>query len=254
MAYREMKKKIIALAVLLVLLIALAVFWKILDDYEVRKVYVEGNTHYTVDEISRMVQKGWFGNNTLILSAKYSNKSITGVPFIETMDVSVEDKNTIRINVYEKALAGYVSYLDGYMYFDRDGIVVENSRVITRGIPLVTGLDFDHFVMYEPLPVKNETVFNEILGVTQMLGKYKILTDRIYFDKNYEMTLYFNDIRVELGNGDLIEEKIQRLNAILPELEGLSGVLRLGGYQTGQESITFTKDEKDEIDHSGQEE
>ena len=254
MAYSELKKKIIILTVLLGLFIALFIFWKILDDYEVKKVYVEGNTHYTVDEISRIVEKGWFGNNTLILSAKYRNKSITGVPFIETMDVSVEDKNTIRINVYEKALAGYVAYLDGYMYFDRDGIVVENSRVITRGIPLVTGLDFDHFVMYEPLPVKNDTVFNEILGVTQMLGKYRILTDRIYFDKNFEMTLYFGRIRVELGNGDLIEEKIQRLNAILPELEGMSGVLRLGGYQTGQESITFTKDEEDKIDQMSQDE
>ena len=254
MAYSELKKKIIIRTVLLGLFIALFIFWKILDDYEVKKVYVEGNTHYTVDEISRIVEKGWFGNNTLILSAKYRNKSITGVPFIETMDVSVEDKNTIRINVYEKALAGYVAYLDGYMYFDRDGIVVENSRVITRGIPLVTGLDFDHFVMYEPLPVKNDTVFNEILGVTQMLGKYRILTDRIYFDKNFEMTLYFGRIRVELGNGDLIEEKIQRLNAILPELEGMSGVLRLGGYQTGQESITFTKDEEDKIDQMGQDE
>ncbi len=230
----------------MVLFFAQAIFLKILNDYEVRQVYVEGSTHYTVDQIKKIVEKGWFGDNTLLLSLKYKNRSITGVPFVETMDVEVEDRNSIRIRVFEKALAGYVAYLDGYMYFDREGNVVENSRVKTKGIPLVTGLSFDHFVMYEPLPVKDENVFEEILNVTQMLGKYRLITDRIYFDKNHEMTLYFGDVRAEIGSDELIEEKIQRMNAILPELEGMSGVLRLSGYRAGQESITFTKDEIDQ--------
>ena len=43
-----------------------------------------------------------------------------GVPFVEKMDVSVVDPHTIKIEVYEKALAGYVEYLGHYMYFDKD--------------------------------------------------------------------------------------------------------------------------------------
>ena len=63
------------------------------------------------------------------------------------MDVNILTPNTIRISVYEKALAGYVEYLGRYMYFDRDGTVVESSSERTRGIPQVTGLRFDYVVV-----------------------------------------------------------------------------------------------------------
>ena len=124
-----------------------------------------------------MVESGWFGDNTLVVSLKYNNRSIKNIPFVETMDVKVVNRHTVRVQVYEKALAGYVQYLDHYMYFDNDGIVVENATVATPGLPMVTGLSFDHFVMYEPLPVKDPAIFQTILDVTNMLKKHNIMTD-----------------------------------------------------------------------------
>ena len=78
----------------------------------------------------------------------------------------VVDPHTIKIEVYEKALAGYVEYLDRFMYFDRDGIVVESSTERTNGIPLVAGLSFDHVVLYQPLPVEDMGIFQDILNIS----------------------------------------------------------------------------------------
>ena len=64
-------------------------FWMILREFTVSTVYVEGNRHYSAAEIRRMVESGWFGDNSIMLSLKYSNRSITNIPFIERMDVSV---------------------------------------------------------------------------------------------------------------------------------------------------------------------
>ena len=122
----------------LLLLGVLLGYQYILTNYTVTTSYVEGNVHYTDEEILDMVMTGRYGNNSLFLSMKYKNKSISGVPFVEKMDVSVMDPHTIKIEVYEKALAGYVEYLENYMYFDKDGIVVESSNEQTKGIPLVT--------------------------------------------------------------------------------------------------------------------
>lgn len=237
-------KQIIACVILGGVAALLFTFWIFLAKFQVTNVYVEGNKHYSAQEIREMIEVGRFGDNSLFLSFKYSNKSITDIPFIETMDVDVLDRNTIKITVYEKALAGYVEYLGSYMYFDKDGVIVENASVQTVGIPLVTGLKFDHFVMYEPLPVENQDIFQTILNVTQMLEKYSIVTDRIYFDDAYKMTLYFGDVRVTMGENQMIEEKIQRLDAILPQLAGKSGVLHMENYQDGSEDITFTLDEE----------
>ena len=78
---------------------------------------------------------------------KYKDKGIEDIPFIQAMDVTIEAKDTIRITVYEKALAGYVSYLGQCVYFDKDGIVVETSTEETVGIPQVTGLKYDHVIL-----------------------------------------------------------------------------------------------------------
>ena len=120
----------------------------IINNYKVTTVYVDGSIHYTNEEIMEMVMGGRFGNNSLFLSLKYRDKGIEGVPFVETMDVDIEAKDTIRITVYEKALAGYVRYLGRYVYFDKDGIVVETSMEETAGIPQVTGLSFDHVIFH----------------------------------------------------------------------------------------------------------
>ena len=48
----------------------------------------------------------------------------------------------MEIIIYEKSIVGYVSYMSSYMYFDKDGIVVESSSSQLDGVPWVTGLDF----------------------------------------------------------------------------------------------------------------
>ncbi|MBR1472134.1 MAG: cell division protein FtsQ [Lachnospiraceae bacterium] len=237
---QNIQKKIKVLIILGTVCLLLFIFWEMLKFYTVTNVYVEGSTHYTATQIRQMVENGWFGDNTIMLSLKYHNKSIDDVPFVETMDVKVENRNTIRVIVYEKSLAGYVQYLDRYMYFDKDGIVVENAQVPTASLPMVTGLSFDHFVMYEALPVQNAEVFQTILDVTKMLEKYGISTDRIYFNESYEMALFFGNVRVELGSEELLEEKIQQLKAILTflDLEEV-GTIDLKSYKTDSPNVMY---------------
>lgn len=228
------------LAVIFILL--LAAYEYILNNYTITTVYVDGNVHYSNEEIMEMVMGGRYGNNSLFLSLKYRDKGIEGIPFIQTMDVAIEAKDTIRITVYEKALAGYVSYLGRYVYFDKDGIVVETSEEETKGIPQVTGLTFNHVILHEPLPVENEEVFNEVLNITQQLSKYSLTVDKIYFDTDYHVTLLFGNVKISLGTSDNIDEKIMKLQYILPELEGKSGTLDMTEYNEDTTTYSFEQD------------
>ena len=205
---------------------------------KVTTVYVEGNVHYTNDEIRSEVMSGRLGDNSIYLFFKYRNREIKGVPFIETMSVSIESPDTIRITVYEKSLAGYVEYLDRYLYFDRDGTVVESSQEITPGIPLVTGIAFSHAVIYEPLPVEDKSIFQKVLDITQLMEKYKLDADRIHFTANYELVLFFDGIEVDIGDDAFIDEKVMVLPDILRKLEGMSGLIDLTDYESG-DVITF---------------
>lgn len=233
---------ICSLSLLSLLLVLTAGYFFIITNYTVTTVYVDGNVHYTDEEIKEMVMGGAYGDNSLLLSLKYRDKGIEDVPFIQTMDVTIEAKDTIRITVYEKALAGYIAYLDRYMYFDKDGIVVEASAEKTAGIPQVTGLKFDRVILHEKLPVEKPEVFADILNITQQLDKYGMVADKIYFAPDYQVTLLFGDARVALGNDIYIEEKIMILQNILPSLEGKSGVLDMREYSEDTKSYTFETD------------
>ncbi len=233
---------IIGLTAAAIVCVLVGVYRYIVTAYEVTTVYVDGNVHYTNEEVMEMVMGGRYGNNSLYLAAKYKDKGIEGVPFVEKMDVNILSPDTIRISVYEKALAGYVEYLGRYMYFDRDGIVVESSEERTSGIPQVTGLKFDYVVLNDYLPVENDEIFKRILDITQLLNKYELMADKIFFDSTYELTLFFDGIRVTLGADSDIDQKIIHLKNILPNLEGKKGTLRMENYTEDTKNITFLQD------------
>lgn len=223
------------------LLIAGGVFWFI-NAFRITSVVVEGNIHYSTDQITEMVMSSDFSDNSVFLSMQYHNKSITDVPFVERIDVSVVDRQTVKITVYEKALAGYVQYLGSYMYFDKDGIVVESSNVLTPGIPEVSGLKFNHVVLHEALPVENEEIFQEILNITNLLNKHGLSATKIQFDSLYDVSLHFGKVRVIMGEDADMDQIIMHLTGILPHLEGKSGVLHMENFSESNKDITFEED------------
>lgn len=226
----------------LFLFVLLGACYYIVTTYSVSTVYMEGNAHYTDEEIADMIMVGRLGHNSIYLNFKYRNREMEDIPFVSAIEVEILSPDTVRIRVYEKSFAGYVSYLGRYMYFDRDGTIVESSEMQTAGVPEVTGLKFDHVVMYEKLPVENEEIFAQILDITQSLDKYGLNADKLFFDREYKVTLYFEGVRVQIGDNSSIDEKFSRLKSILPELAGKEGVLQMEGFTTDSKIIPFQED------------
>ena len=217
-----------------------------IENFKVKTVIVEGSTHYTTDEITNYVLDSKFCRNTVFVYFKYHSKSIKDVPFVEQIDVSIVDRNTVKIHVYEKYTAGCIQNLGNYMYFDNDGKVIEVSKIKTENVPVVTGLSFDHFTLYEPLPIEDKTVFNSILNITKLLNKNDLIADTIYFDENRNITLFFDDVRVNIGDGSNMNEQFMTLPKILPSLEGKKGVLHMEKYSEDNPNVVFNIDTEDE--------
>lgn len=236
------RKKFIWITVILVSLLLLGGVYYILTEFRVDEVLVDGNEHYSEKEIQDMVLPGGVRDNSLYLSLYYRKKEITDVPFVESMDVEILSRKKIAIHVYEKKLAGCVKYLGNYMYFDRTGVVVESARELTDGVPQISGLTFDHVVLHEQLPVADKAVFSEILKVTQLLGKYELKADKIYFGANKEVTLMFGKARVNLGDDTNIDEKVMQLTNILPSLENKVGTLHMENYDDSTTTIHFEQE------------
>lgn len=168
------------------------------------------------------------------------------IPFVENYTIEFSWPHRVDVIVYEKNVVGYTEYMGRYMYFDKDGIIVESSSEKTEGIPLVTGLQFGHIILYEPLPVEDQDVFEEILNLTQLFEKYNLSVDKIYFDSNYHAVLYMGDLKVRLGDSSLLDGKIAELADMLPVLADKGkGTLYLDQYsETAINSNYYFKKEE----------
>ena len=242
--YKKRKRKIGGVLILLgIVALILGAVYYVISTYSIKTVYVEGNVHYTEEEIKEIVMEGPLGTNSLYLSVKYKNKGVENVPFVDVMDVSILAPDTIKITVYEKSLAGYIEFMDSYMYFDRDGYIVETSNVKTVGVPWIVGLDFDHVVLGEKIPVEDDTIFASIMNITNLLDEFSLGADKIYFQSNMEVVVFFEDIRVMLGDASHLEEKIMVLPTFLEELTGKKGTLRMEEYTREGDVTVFEVEE-----------
>ena len=241
---RRKKRRKIGLYIFLVLLllIALGVFI-VINVFTVEQVVVEGNELYSKEQIENMVLNDEYSWNSLYVDLKYRFVDIGEVPFVDAMEVSLDDPHTVRIHVYEKGMLGflYIDTIGQNAYFDKDGFVVETSTEIIEGVPRVTGISCNEVVLYEKLPLENDKVLGNLLNLTQTLKKYNQLPDEIQYNSNLEPILYYENIQVNVGPEENLSQKIIRLSYILPQLKGLSGTLHLESWTEESTDIVFDK-------------
>ena len=128
------------------------------------------------------------------------------------------------------------------MYFDKDGIVVESSSAEYSQVPEIEGLKFTSIVLGSKLEVGNDSIFTDILDMTQAFDKYSLDIDKIYFDSQYNVTLYMGNVKVLLGEADDSTDKLYALKRMQDKIADLSGTLYLSEYDGSDSSIIFKVD------------
>ncbi len=237
------KKLLIVLAVLLVLVFtALGGVIYIITQFKIDTIQVTGNVHYTDDQIKQIVMDNDYIDNSLLLYWKRRMKPIEEIPFVEKLDIEYISRHVITITVYEKSIAGCIEYMNHYVYFDKDGIVLETSAEKLSDIPCVSGMKFGHVVLYERLPIEDEKRFSLILSMTQMITKYKLTVDDVRFTSNDEVILYCGGVKVLLGDGSNIEDKMVDLGSILSSLGDKNGTLDMKDFTREKGNASFRAD------------
>ncbi len=244
---RRKKRRKIGLYILLILILLIAAgVFIVMNVFTVENVVVEGNELYSSTQIENMVLNDEYSWNSLYVDLKYRFVDIGEVPFVDTMEVSLDNPNTVHIKVYEKGMLGYlyINSIGQNAYFDKDGFVVETSTEVIDGVPKITGISCEEVVLYEKLQLENSDILRDLLNLTQTLKKYNLLPDEIQYDSNMEPVLYYGTIQVKIGSEDNLSQKVVRLSIILPQLDGLSGTLHLETWTPETTDIIWDRAEE----------
>ena len=211
--------------------------------FRTRTVKVKGNSYYSENTITTLVQRDKLSVNTLYILLKYDFLEPELPAGIKQLNISLENPWTVRVTVEEKEMAGYVDYDESYLYFDGDGTAALKTKKQIEGVPYIEGLVFDEGAVElgKTLPVEDDSIFDKIVDASRNLKKYNLTPDRISCAEG-DVRLYFGIVEVLLGD-DNYEEKLQQVSPILEKLSELypdtAGTLHLENYDSDSESIPF---------------
>ena len=117
----------------------------------------------------------------------------------------------------------------------------------------VTGLTEEPLKAGQTISVTDSGIFSTLQAVTRLFNKFGIKPDSISVDSGNSITLHYGTVDVCLGKDILLEEKMARVDAILPQLKGLSGTLHLENYSEDTINIIFDQAGEDSSASSAEE-
>ena len=212
--------------------------------FKIEKITIEGSDKYTYEELYEYIFADRNDTNILLFKFTNSRNEMPDIPFISKVAIEIKGSHELEVTVYEKSIVGYVEYKGTNMYFDKDGVVVEASTKQLADVALIKGLEFNSIVMHQKLEVMDDSIFMDLLDITQYLDKYGIVMDYIKVGSDCEIDVVIGDVVVKLGKNDYnMGEKVYELSCLKDKLEGLKGTLYMEEYSADKEYITFIESE-----------
>lgn len=244
--------RILIEAVVAAIFIAALVFFV---GFRVTKVQIEGNQYYTDEEIKKMVLDAPNAGNSILVMMTKTEEKTKDAQMIDHVTIKRKNRNTIVVNVKEKQMVGCLEFQGQYVNFDRQGVIQIITEEQMEGVPLIDGLSVKSAKAGQKLKGINTKKLNTILSVGKMLEKSEQKPDRLVFNDMNQLVLYYGDVEVRLGDDENMDEKMNRLSGILPQLEGMEGILHLENITEDTAGVVFdnaAKEEDEEEDGENQ--
>ena len=231
------KKKLIAAGVSVAAAAVLLLL--VLYVYDLKEIKVTGNELVPEDVIIENYTGGLFGRNKLIVLIKDKLGAFDELPFVREHEILFDGNAGMTIRIYEKALVACFYYMGEYVFFDKDGMILETGKEAKDSIPCIEGVSFKSFTMNAKIDVDNEEQIKMILNISELIKHYSLNVQKVSFDNNSEVTLNCGDIVILLGKREMYDQQIASVSDVLKKAEKkkLKGTIDLRTYEKGDRII-----------------
>ena len=225
----EQKQVLIWTTIILFLLLLI-----VLVNLRFREITVRGNESYSDEEVIEMILPGKWDQNPVTAFVKHRILAHKEYPFVQSYSLTVTSPVSCEIILYEKKPLGYVDYMQSFLYFDNNGVIIESGSERREEIPEITGLKFGEIVMGKKLEVADSRLYDEIMNITSQLSVFGIPCRKIHFDQARNATLYIDDgsVKVNIGSDSYLATKLSVLSDVISEMRErqMKGTADLSGY------------------------
>lgn len=212
--------------------------------FRVTEVTVEGNTYRSQSEVVEYFQDNVFERNVLSFLLMDKLSLTPEFPDVREYEITYPSVNHIHIRLYEKAIVAGIAYVNQYIYFDNEGMVLETTQEPKEGIPLFETKNLTTFSQYAKIHMEDAGLLEQILNLANLFSHYKVKWDTVKFNDKNEVLLYAGDITVKLGKRENYDEQVSALAGILEQAQQkkLKGTMDLSGYDA-KGTVIFKEDQ-----------
>ncbi len=225
---------ILRLIILVALGAAVVIF---LTCYKLENVEIRPGSHYTEEEIRQKLFTKKTDAYTVLFMFRINKLDVPKLTFVEKVDVEMTDRNSVIIEIHDKAITGCIEHMGSYVYFDREGIAVDSSTVRLEGIPLVKGVEFGGYTQGKAIDLGRSGVFDTLLEIMMLVEKNELEVEDITFGIRDDVTLHIGGNDVLLGVCDTYDLKVNNIKPALSVLPEGSFVIDLRNYSENSREI-----------------
>lgn len=229
----KLKKGWVVLSVVLIFIFCVFFF-------RVKQVTIEGNTYYSEADMVEMFQSNIFQKNIISFFLLDKCSLTPNLEFVREYEVQYPSMNEIHIILYEKKIVAGIAYNNQYIYFDKDGVVMQSAQKPIANIPLFETKNMTTFTLYEKVQMEDEHLLEQIMNLANLFQHYKVKWDKVQFDEKNNAIITLGKIQVLLGKKDNYDEEISALSSVLENnlrKENQEGVFDLRNYKVGGDII-----------------
>ena len=219
--------KVLILLTLVVLLVLFVFF-----GMKITTVHVEGTRMYSADEIKQSVFSRKYADNEFFFWIYQKMYGINTLPFVEEI-------------VPEVVPSTEDEYMGQYIYFDKDGIVLQSMKEKKEDVLVVNGIRFGTFTVGKAFNVKDDTLFQTIMNLSQLISHYKISVDKLQIEDK-DILLLSGDIKVTLARKTMYDDEMSALSDVLKtaKKEKLKGTIDMQNFQAGDKIVLKSEKKK----------
>ncbi len=224
-----------------VLVIAGAVMYILTSKFQLKQIEVTGNQTYTTKEVQQAVLEKKYAKNTLRFLLTELKKKDTFLPFIEKADIKIKNRNTISIEVTEKRRIGKI-VKNGYnWYYDRRGILLEETKNDYQDVVTVEGLTYKDLEVNKKIPVVESGCYEVLMTISQSIAKYNTPIQKIVIKSTEDIQLFSDNFIINLGTSDYLEQKMEELYPAMKAAtqQNLQGTIDMKNFTEEQNRIIF---------------
>lgn len=200
--------------------------------FQVKSVTVEGNTLFSEEVVISQVCGSYLDKNVIGSWLKNHLGFSAKLPYVREYEITYPGIHEIHIKLYEKKMVAGIAYMNQYIYFDKDGMVLRSTNEELPDIPLFETKTMTTFTLYEEVKMEDQELLDQIMNLSGLFQHYKVRWDRVVFDDKNAAYLNAGNIKVKLGKKDSYDEQVSALSSVLAQAEEkqLSGEIDMTNY------------------------